>query len=201
MLALGNFRMAGDNKPAQTQSLPVVARLYCEGGRGSRRRAGLDPRQKWARISLPTACAGSLAQLRSCEDGSSIQSQASSLQNLIANEILEVPVTHSKQTTGTNSNREKFPGPRTKKRAWGVTFGSEAKKRLIATVPNSKFSLTHSKSRVVRFSNRNKKALPVCILFALLRKGRASVSARIGGPFNPLPLWNFQPRRYPLALE
>ena len=75
---------------------------------------------------------------------------------LIANGILEFALTLSKQTIAMPSNREKFSGPRINKSAWEVTFASEAKKRLIATLANSKVRLVHSQQRLLKFSNRNK---------------------------------------------
>jgi len=150
MLPLEIFHLANGNQPARSPA-PDSARRSTHG------RAGIDPRQKWARVCLPTACADSPAQLRPCVGGSNIQSLTPNLQNLIANGILELPLTDSKQTTGTASNREKFRGPRTKKRRWGVTFETEANKRLIATHANSEINLTNSKHSTLHFSNRNKK--------------------------------------------
>jgi choline dehydrogenase len=91
---------------------------------------------------------------RSC--GSSIQSRSSSVQNLIANGILERPLTQSKQTIGTTSNREKSWVPCIKGRASHMNLRSEAKKRLIATLANSKILLTYSKHSTSPLSNRNK---------------------------------------------
>jgi hypothetical protein len=59
-------------------------------------------------------CLGERAQLRSRGCDSSSRLQASSLQNLIANGILESHLTHSKQTTAIPSNREKSRHPRIK---------------------------------------------------------------------------------------
>lgn len=90
-----------------------------------------------------------------------------SLQNLIANEILEPPLTPSKQTKAIPSKREKSRVLRLNKSAWGLSFRSEAKKKpgpLIETFTNSKFHLTHSKNSTSQFSNRNKKRVPAISL-------------------------------------
>jgi hypothetical protein len=65
-----------------------------------------------------------------CE--SSVQPQAPSLQNLIANGILESPLTFSKQTTAILPNREKFWVSNICKPASGMTLRREAKKGLPA---------------------------------------------------------------------
>jgi len=56
------------------------------------------------------------------ECGSSVQPQAPSLQNLIANGILESLLTSSKQTTAIPSNREKFRVSHICKNAWKMSF-------------------------------------------------------------------------------
>jgi hypothetical protein len=91
-----------------------------------------------------------------------------SLQNLIANEILESLLTHSKQTKAIPSNREKSRVLRINKFAWGPSFRIEAMKSpaarflegpglLIETFTNLEFHSTHSKNSTSQFSNRNKK--------------------------------------------
>jgi hypothetical protein len=102
---------------------------------------------------------------RICVGGSNIQRLTFNLQNLIANEILESPVTPTNHTTAVPSNREKFRGPRINKHASGVTFASEAKKKLIATHPNSKFLLTRSKRAQITFSNRNTKRVSAIAIY------------------------------------
>ena len=73
-------------------------------------------------------------------------------------------------------NREKFRNARICQHAYGMMFGSGAKKRLIATLPKLEFELTNWDHNLLTFSNRNKK--PLCrfpSLFTLrapLRGGR-----------------------------
>src|SRR4029077_5498966 len=85
---------------------------------------------------------------------------------------------------------------------------SEAKKRpwppwrLIATLPNSKFPLTHSKYMAVTFSNRN--PIPAWgQYFSRLFRDEPSADTKPSWPLQTTPLhwWNFQPRRLALALE
>jgi hypothetical protein len=47
----------------------------------------------------------------------------------------------------------------------GVQIHAQAKKRLIATLPNSKFDLTHSQQRTLHFSNSNKNQLSATAIF------------------------------------
>ena len=90
---------------------------------------------------------------------------------LIANGILERPLTRSKQTTAISPNREKFRDLRARKCAAGSKFGSEAKKRrwppwrLIATFAKSKIKSTYSQHKTSPFSNRNKKRVSEMDLF------------------------------------
>ena len=70
------------------------------------------------------------------------------LRNLIANGILELSVTLSKQTMATLPNREKLPFPPI------TPF-------LTATFANSEIARSHSKHWTSPFSNRNKNAVPV----------------------------------------
>lgn len=84
---------------------------------------------------------------------------------LIANGILERPLTHSKQSTAMPPNREKFGVLRTRKYAAGVKFGSEAKKRLIATFAKLETESTHSQHRTSPFANRNKRRVSAMDLF------------------------------------
>src|ERR1700674_4075557 len=62
----------------------------------------------------------------------------------------------------------------------------QAKKKLIATVPNSKFKLTRSNQRFSTFSNRNKNATPLADFFAprhrnQVRKSPTSSALRNSG--------------------
>jgi hypothetical protein len=145
--------MATGNKPARGSRL-------CRAGANLSRAKPRGPSHESTRLSPSTACAELSAQLRSCVGGSSLQLRTSNLQNLIANGILERPLTHSKQTTAMPSNREKFRVPRTRKRASEVTFGGEAKKKLIATVPNSKIMLSSLEPTLSQFLTATKTGFP-----------------------------------------
>lgn len=123
-----------------------------------------------------------------------VQSESgSSLQSLIANGILESPVTLSKNTLATPPNREKFRSSRVNRSPDGVAFGSRAKKSLpagllpgprplwplIATHAKLEFPLTHSEHRLVTISNRNKKrvsAIPVIHEFRFTNRGSRIIS-------------------------
>jgi hypothetical protein len=86
-------------------------------------------------------------------------------------ERLESSSSHRKQTTATKSNRQlshifisTFPPHSSTKKSHSDDLHHpsnlrRAKKRLIATVPNSEFGLTNYKQRTFTFSNRNKNTL------------------------------------------
>jgi hypothetical protein len=152
MLRMEIFHLATGNQLAPGSHGRAGANLSQAKPRG--------PSHESTRLSPSTACAELSAQLRSCVGGSSLQLRTSNLQNLIANGILERPLTHSKQTTAMPSNREKFRVPRTRKRASEVTFGGEAKKRLIATVPNSKIMLSSLEPTLSQFLTATKTGFP-----------------------------------------
>jgi hypothetical protein len=101
-------------------------------------------------------------KLRSKLPTSSVQFQASSLQNLIATAdparlmrpgwgcgtrigILSPPQAEEPKELSSGQNWK----PK-------IILGTEAKKRLIATVPHSKFELSHTKFTIYENSNRNK---------------------------------------------
>ena len=88
-----------------------------------------------------------------CERGSNIHRLNSNFDNLIANGILELSVTLSKQTMATPPNREKL-------RVSLIT------PFLTATVANSEIGPSHSKHWTSPFSIRNKNAVPVFQLLA-----------------------------------
>jgi hypothetical protein len=138
MPRLPSFAEAGGG-----QATPVRGRLHFaearwgrERGRGSRGRAGIYPRHKHGRPCFPTACAGFVAQsppcgvdLRAMCRGPLVTPHSPLTTSfLIANGILESPLTFSKQTTAILPNREKFRVSNTCKPASGMTLRREVKK-------------------------------------------------------------------------
>jgi len=69
---------------------------------------------------------------------------------------IERHLSHTKQTVGTSSNREKFRVSSIEKQPPDMNLPDGAKEKLIATVAKLELSLTLSKHWSLRFSNRNK---------------------------------------------